>query len=216
MRIIDYLQKKHAIEVLITINDNPGIIQKKLADKSKTGSTAKQERIKEALDLDLIVARGSQVHWSAITYYTTEKGKEVCKKLSHIDDIDDKDNAASSSKNKIVGVISVDSAERWKFMKRPCSDTLLFTLLKISNITITDLKKNCKGEEAHLEDRISEAESLDLITGLHPDGPQSEIRYSLSTDGRNMAENLRRSMECQEVVTIDYRVPSEIENTVKR
>ncbi|MCK9323244.1 MAG: hypothetical protein M0P07_04740, partial [Candidatus Methanomethylophilaceae archaeon] len=105
-------------------------------------------------------------------------------------------------------------AERWKFIKKPCSDVILFTLLETSNIKITDLKKKCKGEEAHLEDRIREAESLDLILGLHPDGPKSEIRYSLTVDGRNMAENLRRSMECQEVVSMDYDTPSEQENKV--
>ena len=106
--------------------------------------------------------------------------------------------------------------ERWKFIKKPCSDIILFTLLKTSNITITDLKKKCKGEETHLADRIREAESLDLIIGLHPDGPQSEIRYSLTIDGRNMAENLRRSMECQEVVSMDYDTPSEEGNTARR
>ena len=106
--------------------------------------------------------------------------------------------------------------ERWKFIKKPCSDIILFTLLKTSNITITDLKKKCKGEETHLADRIREAESLDLIIGLHPDGPQSEIRYSLTIDGRNMAENLRRSMECQEVVAMDYDTPSEEGNTARR
>jgi len=105
--------------------------------------------------------------------------------------------------------------ERWKFIKKPCSDIILFTLLETSNITITNLKKKCKGEETHMIDRIHEAESLNLITGLHPDGPQSEIRYNLTTDGRNMAENLRRSMECQEVVETDYEAPSTEENMVR-
>ena len=107
------------------------------------------------------------------------------------------------------------SAERWKFIKKPCGDIILFTLLETSNIKITDLKKKCRGEEAHLKDRIREAESLDLILGLHPDGPKSEIRYSLTMDGRNMAENLRRSMECQEVVSMDYDTPSEEGNTAR-
>jgi len=151
----------------------------------------------------------------------TPLGKSIAKEFQIAEDLMNRSLFEKSSMNDAPPVkknkpenTSDLPAERWKFIKKPCGDIILFTLLETSNIKITDLKKKCKGEETHLTDRIREAESLDLIIGLHPDGPQSEIRYSLSTDGRNMAENLRRSMECQEVVAIDYEAPSEQENKV--
>ncbi|MDY0246353.1 MAG: hypothetical protein RBR26_05460 [Methanosarcina mazei] len=151
---------------------------------------------------------------SYILYELTPRGRNVARHLQKAETEMSGETIIDSDPDTEPKNTSDLPAERWKFIKRPCADTLLFTILQYSSITMADLKKRCKGEEAHLEDRIREAESLDLILGLHPDGPKSEIRYSLTIDGRNMAENLRRSMECQEVVSMDYDAPSEQENKV--
>lgn len=85
MDIREFLGKRHAIDVLLCVYQNPGIVQKQLANKSENGSTAKLERIREAVDLNLIREEKSSEHWSALVYYITDEGSRICKHLIAIE-----------------------------------------------------------------------------------------------------------------------------------
>lgn len=85
MNGLEFLGKKWAIDILLEVYHNPGIMQKDLADKQEKGSSAKQDRISEAIELGLIRSERSSMHWSAITYYITPEGKRICRLLEEIE-----------------------------------------------------------------------------------------------------------------------------------
>lgn len=81
MGIRELLERKHAITVLLTIYNNPGIIQKEIADKGQSGSTAKQDRIKEQIEAGLIRTDSDGGNWTAIRYFVTDEGARLAKGL---------------------------------------------------------------------------------------------------------------------------------------
>jgi len=85
MDIREILERKHAITVLITIYDNPGIVQMKLADKKVRGSTAKQERIREQIEAGLIRPDTDGGNWTAIRYFCTDRGAKIARMLIEIE-----------------------------------------------------------------------------------------------------------------------------------
>ena len=85
MNSLEFLGKKWAIDILLEVYRTPGIVQKNLADKQDKGSSAKQDRISEAIELGLIRSEKSTAHWSAITYYITSEGERICRHLLQIE-----------------------------------------------------------------------------------------------------------------------------------
>lgn len=81
MEIWDILGKKSAVDVLLTVYNNPGLFQTQIADKSKKSSGSRLDRLKELTDAGLIREEKSSKHWSALTYYITDEGARICKHL---------------------------------------------------------------------------------------------------------------------------------------
>lgn len=206
MNVQDYLQRRHAIEVLKTVNENPGIIQKKLADKSKPGSTAKQERIKEAIELRLIFTKDSADHWSAITYYTTDRGKELCERLSHIDD----DLDSSSNVKEVQSIESVDNNPDLNYIESKFGCQILISLLNTPGLTAAQLES--KYDPAEVKKRISEAIKLDLVIA---NGSGPDTKYILTVDGNNFTKNILNSIERKDVIELDYETSPTEGNTVR-
>jgi len=218
--MIKRLEDRHKISILIYLL-HEGRSKKSEIYSNMPKNSDMASKLTDLQELGLLTLDCRKFENNTTYVELTTLGKSIAKEFQIAEDLMNRSLFEKSSINHAPPVEKNEPenkfdlpSERWKFMKRPCADTLLFTVLQASSITMAELKKKCKGEEEHLEDRIREAESLDLILGLHPDGPKSEIRYSLTVDGRNMAENLRRSMECQEVVSMDYDTPSKQENKV--
>jgi DNA-binding HxlR family transcriptional regulator len=91
----DILGKKHAIDVLLDIYKNPGIIQNEIADKKSPASGARRARLADLLDAGWIrteVVKGNQL---AIAYYVTSEGARVCRLLLEIENGDRHDDPPS-------------------------------------------------------------------------------------------------------------------------
>jgi len=84
--IWDVLGKKHAIEVLFEIYQNPGKIQGEIAFRGNEGSGTRRARLPELENCGLI--RHEEVKGSRPTlkYYTTPEGERVCRLLLQIRD----------------------------------------------------------------------------------------------------------------------------------
>jgi len=84
MDIWDVLSQKHAISVLVTIYENPGIIQADFLKQNKQGSSVKYQRLKDLTKEGLIEEKSSIKHWNAIEYYTTDEGSRIAEHLLKI------------------------------------------------------------------------------------------------------------------------------------
>jgi len=86
MDVWETLGKKHAADVLIEIFHNPGIIQRKLADKKEEGSGSRRIRLLELEIAGLIRTEKSSNNWSAIKYYVTDEGDRISRLIIEIKD----------------------------------------------------------------------------------------------------------------------------------
>ena len=87
--IWDTLGKKHAIDVLLEIYENPGEIQGKIADRSEDGSGTRRARLPELEKIGLIKCVDIKGSRPTKSYYVTTEGERICKLLLQIRDGDE-------------------------------------------------------------------------------------------------------------------------------
>ena len=99
MKSVEVLERKHAITILITVMENPGIIQKKLVESGKGGKSAKIGRVKELVEAGLLEENHAPNDWTSLSYTLTREGERITKLLMKIESgEEDAENYSTSEK----------------------------------------------------------------------------------------------------------------------